>query len=314
MPERTAGFALSACLLAIVFHGPLVTLISLGLRANNPVDQYSQVAFMPIVSLYLILRRRKDIFADSRFSIVPGTIVIALGLTLMLAVMLGKGKLNQQDYATAMMPSLVVLTIGDFVLFFGTNTFRAARFPLLILALMIPAPSWLWHPTVGFLQQGSAMVTAFVFKLTSVPFVQDGLVFHLPRDLNIRIASECSGIRSSIALLIASLAASDIFLRKGWTKLVLNLAVLPLSLFKNGLRIVALSLLSIYVDRGFMFGDLHRKGGIVFYLIAVAVLTILLWVLWKLERRTSFKEMGPRAAPTALVGTAEREKLQSGAV
>lgn len=210
-------------------------------------------------------------------------VLLLLGVLFFVAARLAQGKLDQHDYLSALMASFVVLEIGNFVLFFGARAFRLARFPLLMLALMIPFPSWFLDRTVSVLQEGSAVVTAMLLNLTGVPFVREGLVFHLPTNLNIFIAYDCSGIRSSIALLIASLVASDVFLSKSWTKLALNLAVLPLSLFKNGLRIATLSLLTIYVDRGFISGDLHRDGGIVFYLIACLILGLLLWRLRKLE-------------------------------
>jgi exosortase/archaeosortase family protein len=52
-------------------------------------------------------------------------------------------------------------------------------------------------------------------------------------------------------------------------------------LVKNGIRIVTLTLLATYVDPGFLVGSLHRKGGVVFFLIGLA----LLWpVYWWLRR------------------------------
>ena len=299
---RTVYFVLSSCLLAIAFHSPLVTLISLALGASHDANQYSQIVVIPLVCLYLILRKRKAIFADTKSSVLSGIAVMLIGFLFFLAANLAHGKLSQHDYLCGLMASLVVLEIGNFVLFFGTRAFRLARFPLLVLALMIPFPSWVLERTVRFLQEGSAVVTASLLNLTGMPFVRDGLVFHLPRNVNIFIAEDCSGIRSSIALLIASLVASDIFLHKGWTKLALNLAVLPLSLFKNGLRIATLSLLSVYVDKQFLSGDLHRDGGILFYLIACAILGLLLWRLRKSETASALvhQPRGKDHRPTRL--------------
>jgi exosortase len=299
---RTVCFALSSCLLAIAFHSPLVTLISLGLGSGHDADQYSQIVVIPLVCLYLILRKRKAIVADAKFSVLSGIALMLIGFLFLLAAKLAHGKLSQQDYLCGLMASLVVLEIGNFVLFFGTRAFRLARFALLVLALMIPFPSWVFGRTVSLLQEGSAVVTAFLLNLTTMPFVRDGLVFHLPRNINILIAEDCSGIRSSIALLIASLVASDIFLRRGWTKLALNLAVLPLSLFKNGLRIATLSLLSVYVDKRFLSSGLHRDGGILFYLIACAILGLLLWRLRKSEGASTLvhQQRGKDQRPTRL--------------
>jgi len=283
-PWQAIGFACSTGLLLVLFRAPLMSLLSLAFASGHDADQYSHVAPIPILSAYLILRQRKRIFSDTDFAIAPGIGVLAGGVVILLVAEFAHGMLNEHDYLCGLMASLVVLEMGNFILFFGIRAFRLARFPLLVLIFMIPFPTWVLERTVRLLQEGSAVVTAFLLTLTGVPFVQEGLVFHLPHNLNIFIAEDCSGIRSSIALLIASLLASDVFLYRGWTKLVLNVAVLPLSLFKNGLRIAILSLLSVYVDKGFISGDLHRDGGIVFYLITCAILGLLLWRLRMLER------------------------------
>jgi exosortase/archaeosortase family protein len=60
-------------------------------------------------------------------------------------------------------------------------------------------------------------------------------------------------------------------------------AVLPMTVLKNGIRIVSLSLLAMYVDPEFLTGQLHHEGGMVFFLLALALLTPVLVVLRRLE-------------------------------
>jgi exosortase len=301
-PSRTMWFAGLTALLLVLFHAPLISLVSLAFGSGHDADQYSHVVLIPVISGYLILRDRKRIFAETNVAIMAGISVLLGGILVFLVAGFAHGILNENDYLSALMASLVVLAIGNFVLCFGTRAFRFGRFAFLVLALMIPFPSWVLNRTVSFLQEGSAVVTASLLSLTGVPFVRNGLVFHMPHNLNIVIAEDCSGIRSSIALLIASLVASGVVLRRGWTRLALNLAVLPLSLFKNGLRIAALSLLSVYVDRRFLSGDLHRDGGILFYLIACGILGLLLWRLRKSEQASTlrYQRHGKEHRPTDL--------------
>jgi exosortase/archaeosortase family protein len=108
-------------------------------------------------------------------------------------------------------------------------------------------------------------------------------VFSLP-GITIEVAEECSGIRSSLILLIMSLLAGHLYLRSAWTKTLLSAATLPLGIVKNGIRIVTLTLLSIYIDPSFLTGQLHQKGGIVFFLLALVILAPVLWLLQRLER------------------------------
>ena len=63
------------------------------------------------------------------------------------------------------------------------------------------------------------------------------------------------------------------------------MAIVPLAVIKNAIRIVGLSLLAVYVDRGFITGSLHHRGGIVFFLAALVLMAGVAWVLGKLEVR-----------------------------
>jgi exosortase/archaeosortase family protein len=55
-------------------------------------------------------------------------------------------------------------------------------------------------------------------------------------------------------------------------------------LLKNGIRIAALTLLANYVNPAFLTGSLHHQGGVVFFLIGLALLIPVYWVLRKGEK------------------------------
>ena len=67
--------------------------------------------------------------------------------------------------------------------------------------------------------------------------------------------------------------------------LLFVLLVLPVSIVKNAIRIVTLTLLSVYVDPSFLRGSLHHDGGFVFFLLALAILFPVLLLLQKSEGR-----------------------------
>jgi exosortase len=115
----------------------------------------------------------------------------------------------------------------------------------------IPLPDALLSYVITALQSASAGVTDVLFKLSPLPVVREGLTFALPGSL-IEVARECSSIRSSWALLITCTLVSHLLLHRWWSKAVVLLLVFPLAVFKNGVRIVTLTLLALYVDKGFM--------------------------------------------------------------
>jgi len=180
--------------------------------------------------------------------------------------------------------SLVLVWVAGFALFFGKIALKAARFPLLFLLLMIPPPNFLLDRIIYLLQEGSALITGALFDLFRVPALREGLVFHLAR-VDIEVAKECSGIRSSMALLILALLISHFRLKSFWCKTLFVACGLFMMILKNGIRIATLTLLAMYVDPNFLFGRLHRQGGVVFFVLALLLLLPLLFVLQRWESK-----------------------------
>src|SRR5262249_52708640 len=175
---------------------------------------------------------------------------------------------------------------GLFVFWYGRHASRMALLPLSLLLFGIPAPESVLNVVIQFLQQGSAVVSCELFRLVGVPALREGTVISLPQ-LTIMVGPECSGIRSSMSLLILTLAGEDLYLRSGWNKVLLVLSVVPLVVLKNAIRIVTLSMLALYVDPGFLNGPLHRRGGILFFLIGLAVVIGIVMVMQWFERRAA---------------------------
>ena len=149
---------------------------------------------------------------------------------------------------------------------------------------MIPIPSFIMFKIIYILLVGSAAATELLFTITGTAFIREGFTFHLP-GLSIEIANVCSGIRSSLALFITMVIAGHLFLQTGWKKVVLLLVVFPVTMFKNGVRIVTISLLAIHIDERFLtHGFIHRSGGFLFFIPALALLGLVLWWMRRGER------------------------------
>ena len=277
---RSVSAALVVALTLAVFWVPLRMLFWFSLQE----EQYSHILLVPVVSAFLLVRDRKRIFSSvgTNWRAGPGMLVAGALLNWLGHTYSVSSSENDQLFITTV--SVVAMCVGGFILCYGLRAFRAAMFPLLFLFLMAPIPDVLLNRVIVWLQQGSAEVSYAVFQLVGVPVFRTGFVFALP-GVTIEIARECSGIRSSLALLITSLLAGHLFLRSAWTKAVFTLAAIPLLIVKNGIRIVTLSLLSIYVDPSFLTGNLHHQGGILFFLLALVILLPLLWLLQQHERR-----------------------------
>jgi exosortase len=196
----------------------------------------------------------------------------------------GRSNLSTTNQLTLFTLALAFFWAAGFALSFGKTALKQAAFPLLFLSFMIPLPDEFLEKVIYLLQKGSADVAQWAFDLFHVPAMRDGFVFHLAH-VNIEVAKECSGIRSSLALLILATLVAHFLLVRGWAKVVFVAVGMLIMVVKNGIRIATLTMLAQYVDPGFLFGRLHHEGGIVFFLIGLGLLVPVCWVLRRLEKQ-----------------------------
>jgi exosortase len=278
--SRHHWFVLIVLLSLLMFWSPLRRLAGFAMAH----EQYSHIALIPFASAFLLFRERKKVFAEVAYQLRSGIVLLVSAVAVFSSLWLFGSSLSKNDALSLMMVALVLIWLGSFAGCYGPRAFRAGLFPLFFLFFTVPIPDFPLSATIRFLQLGSAEMAALFFRLSGVPVLRQDTVFFLPT-LTIDIAPQCSGIRTSLALLITVLLAGHLFLRSGWSKLSLVLLAVPLAIFKNGLRIVTLTLLSVYVDAGFLKGDLHRRGGVVFFAITLSVTGVFLKILQKLESR-----------------------------
>lgn len=275
---RTAVFGTCA-LAAALAHSDVLAMLYAYSRANASA---SHVVLVPLVCVALVLQRRREIFARPQTNWHWGFGIVLAGIVLGIWVRLTQPVSANSDGLALLVAPLVVTWVGAFLLVFGSNALWAARFAAVFLVFTVPVPTVLLDGFTELLKRGSTAAVSALFTLTGTPFHREGFVFSLAT-LAIEIADECSGVRSSVALLLTSLLAGHMYLKTGWKKGVLALAIFPISVFKNGVRIVSLSLLATHVDPSFLVGRLHHDGGVAFFLLALAMLLPVLQILRRSE-------------------------------
>ncbi len=241
-------------------------------------ESSSHLVLIPFISLTLIYLERRTIFQTVRTGALPGLGAIVCGMGMYWTMARADGA----QYLSLLALSIVLILAGSFLLCYGSKAAASAAFPLLFLLLMVPMSDSFLGRTIHLLQEGSTAIAYGLFRVLGVPVLREGFLLYLPK-VTIEVATECSGIRSSMALLITCLLSAHLFLRTYWKMALFVALAFPLAIVKNGIRITTLTLLSMYVDPGFLSGRLHRDGGIVFFLLALAILAPILLLLQKAE-------------------------------
>lgn len=282
--RRAILFLILTGLAAGMAFFPLSELLRSGVRR----EYYSHIPFIPLISLFFLYQKRKEIISypqDGRSQgWRSGVVLLALGLILFASVTPLKEPLTPNDKTTLLVLSAVIFLAGAFLFCFGPQAFRLAIFPISFLLFTVPIPGRLMDGIIYSLQVGSTEFTHLLFMVTGIPFVREEFVFHLP-GISIEVAKQCSGIRSTLALVITSFIAGELFLKTRWKKFVLVLFVFPITVFKNALRISVLSILGVYVDPRILGSELHRSGGIPFFGLALLLMAPILFLLMRGEKK-----------------------------
>ena len=113
--------------------------------------------------------------------------------------------------------------------------------------------------------------------------IRDGFFLTLP-EVTLEVAEQCSGIRSSIALLIISVLYGRYYLKTFTGRVLLVCMALVALPLKNGLRISALTILSIHWDKKVLSGPMHTSGGMIFFAVALVWVMAVLFFLARMER------------------------------
>jgi exosortase C (VPDSG-CTERM-specific) len=284
-PARFVRFLLFLVALIACFSWPLSSLFSYGLHS----DLHSHIVLIPFISAYLLYVHWEKLPEPRNSSIVWAIFPFVCGLALVATSFVQKG----------FEPAVIALAFICFVIagglfFLGKDWMKAAIFPFAFLLFMIPIPDSLANWLENASKLASAECANFFFQLTGTPTLREGTVFQLP-NITIEVAQECSGIRSSWVLLIASTLASYLFLKRNSNRLILVLASIPLGFLRNGFRIAVIGLLCINLGPHMINSPIHRRGGPLFFVLSLFPLFLILWLLRRTERS---RQANPKRATT----------------
>jgi exosortase B len=197
-----------------------------------------------------------------------------------------------QDVLTFEALSVFPVLVGEILLLAGWSVLRALAFPLFFLIFAVPAPDWIIDAaTVPLKVLISDSVTELLYAL-DYPIAQNGVMIMIG-SYKLLVKDACSGMNSIFALSAIGVFYAYAF---RWNEKIraalLLLAIVPITIAANFLRVLALVLIAYYdgVDR--LEGFFHDATGIGLFILALVLLlafdTILglLAGVWRSVRHT----------------------------
>ena len=176
-------------------------------------------------------------------------------------------------YAFGRAFDLLALEAGGLYGFFVTTAYLLLGlrpllknpFPFLYLLFLVPAPGWILDKITVPLQHLVSYVSTSVLALIGYPVGREGIVIFIS-SYRLLVEDACSGMNSLIGLTAVMLFYIYILHRASLRySAVLAVAVIPIAIFVNVIRVMALVLLTYYEGDAVAQGFLHVTTGIVLF-------------------------------------------------
>jgi len=275
--SRLAPYALRFAIIAFCF---LLLYLSVmrGLVSDwIRMPDFSHGFLIPIVSLYFVYERRKELSVLSPSTAWGGFGLIVFGILLNLL-----GNLAT-EFFTMRFSMLVVL--GGIILFLlGKEFYKTLLFPLGFLIFMIPIPSVLMDRITFPMQLFASKVAARSLYLIGIPVLREGNIIQLA-NTSLEVAEACSGIRSLISLLALSVVFAYFSQNTTLKRVLLVLSTFPIAIIANAARVTGTGILAHHYGDKVAQGFFHGFSGWILFVVAFVCLFLLGAMLSRMKKR-----------------------------
>jgi exosortase B len=229
-------------------------------------DEYAHGPIILALFAWLAWRERGAFDArGARPAPVAGGALLALGLAV---YAIGRS----QSLALFEVGSHLPVIAGVVLLAGGWSALRRFAFPLAFLFFLVPLPGFMLAAATAPLKTLVSACVAGLLSGAGYPVAREGVVLVVGNH-PLLIADACSGLNSisalfALALLAAHLSGGVLRLRS----LLLLLAVVPVAIAANVLRVLALSLAVFHFGPGAAEGFVHGFTGMVVFTFALGLL------------------------------------------
>jgi exosortase len=275
--EYWPAMLLIAVLLAL--YAPILARL---MRQFYDDPNYSHGFFVPILSGYLICNEWRKIKAVKSEPSLWGAILVLAALAVLYLGSLGSELFLQRI-------SLLAVIAGLVVYFSGWRRLRAVAFPIAFLLFMIPLPAVIYNQIVFPLQLlASRFATGCLEVLNIFPVLREGNLLILD-GYTLEVVGACSGIRSLTSLLALAMGYSYLAERRIGVRVFLVLAMVPIAIVSNGLRVVLTAVLVNYYGYRMAEGFMHSFSGWAIFVVSIVLLVALHGIITKFLPRSSLR-------------------------
>lgn len=239
-------------------------------------EDYSHAFFTVPIILYMFWIKR-DVLAQGRGNGFLGLLCVVGSLLLYLLSL-------QLQVPTIIYLATALTIIAMLVYLAGFGAVLQLAIPIALLLLIIPIPNQILSTVTASLQLKVSQASTLIVQMFSIPILREGNILHIP-EKTFQVVEACSGIRSLISMATLSLILGFFSLTRKRSVLLLLLFSLPVAVFINIVRVVAMVLSYRFFQIDLVEGAAHTITGLGLFLLGLGLQIAFQRVLEKWETR-----------------------------
>lgn len=257
------------------------------LHSWDKINDWGHAYVVPLISLYMIWQRRREIAAAPKQNFWPGLAPMLAGIASYMFFVVGYPNHMFQGFAVVMtLASLVLLVLGPGVL-------RLTVVPIAFLCLGVTISEMVMLRVTFPLQMMAAKGAFFILAIISEVTGLFGYQFFVDiagqqiditppngSTVPLNVAEACSGMRMVVAFIALGTAVALLSCKYWWQRIALVLLSMPVAIGMNVVRVAVLGIAALF-SKNFSAGDAHMLIGT---LLLIPALFLFMGCQWALER------------------------------
>ncbi len=156
----------------------------------------------------------------------------------------------------------------------GWRALLREPFPFTYFAFLVPIPGWILAMVTVPLQELVSWTTTHALAFAGYPVERSGVVITIAQ-YQLLVEEACAGMNSITGLIAISMFYIHMLYRADWKHAgILFLAIVPIAVFVNIVRVTILILLTYYAGDRVAQGFLHNTAGMVLFAGALALMVL----------------------------------------
>ena len=255
-------WAILELLLIFAYFPTIVWMID---RWIAPDSYYGHGFLIPVISLVLVWRKRKELASIETAPSPLGLPLLTAGLLIHLVSAMVK------VYFTSAFS--IVLTVSGLVLaLWGKKMLRSVAFPVFFLLFMVPLPLVVIGTTTVRLKLFATLCATHVLRLLGLPSLQQGNTIYLAH-ATVTVDDPCSGLRSLLSLVTLGVLFAYLQQTSLPKRAVFLLSSVPIALVANIIRIVLLAGIADIYGTEIALRFFHDLSGFLVFALALGGLS-----------------------------------------